>query len=146
MSEMERKAASWVAAHSATSHKPVLSWEWWAASRFALMTMLWVPGLLWDIPCLTGSTRSPPAAGSWAWIPPLAHCSQYRNSNSKDISSIIRDFTDTHLSCCRSWCPASPPCTLPVLNAPAMLLRGLLHSQESLATSKGVYDLSLQRN
>lgn len=67
----------------------VLSWAWWAASRFALMTALWVPGLHCDIPCLTGSTWSPPAAESWASIPPLTHYSQYRNSNSKVTSYMI---------------------------------------------------------
>lgn len=102
---------------------PGLSWGWWAASRFALMTVPRVPGLHGDIPCLTGGTW-PPLAAELSLNSFLPHYSQYRNSNSKDTSSHV--ISQTQAWCYKSWCPASPAHTLPLLNAPTTLLWELL--------------------
>lgn len=130
---------------SATSHKTALSWAEGSKQQAGLLRwQRWVPGLHCDIPCLTESTWSPQAAelslnSSPAPLQPVQKFKPQRYI-------IICDFTDTHLSGYRSWCPASPPCTLPAPNAPAKLLWRLLYLLDSLATSKGVYNLSLQRS
>lgn len=147
MSEMEWKAASWVAALSAVpqatsqpcpelrveSSKQVFSND----SAMSAWAALWHSLLNWEH-MVTSSCRAEPEF-SPAPLQPVQKFKPQRYI-------IICDFTDTHLSCYRSWCPASPPCTLPAPNAPAKLLWRLLYLLDSLATSKGVYNFSLQRS
>lgn len=108
----------------------ILSWGWVSSCNEGHRDDmgLIVPGLHYDLPHLTESIWSPRAAESWAWnLPPcpLKSIPTFCHTLKKQ-RRITCSFTETHTSSYRSRCPASPPCALPVLNAPVEPLQGFL--------------------
>lgn len=123
MSKNKHKTPAWVAEFTAVPQgmrKPHPKLR--AANEFALRMALTVLGMHHDPPRSTGSAWSPRATESWAWNPHPAPLQPIQKQR-----CITCELTKSHTSeFPRNWCPASPPCTLPVPNAQVALLWGVL--------------------
>lgn len=135
-----------------SSHKvpPSAAEGGWAANEFALMTALRVPGLHHDLPCLTESIRSPRPAESWAWNPSPAPLQSVQTA----VNTKIQTPKPHHMQFHRHTCQfrQEPMSCLTTLHTPSTkctgsaTLRVSVLTEDSLATNKGIFDLSVWRS